>query len=142
MKFIGSKPQRSRNIGSKFAPLPVAPLARRAGCALAAVAIVVKLVFLSSIQTAILPPFYAFLTRYSPMKKRLFLLLAGIAMATTSFAQTPTPTVQTTPPPGGLQQTPEQLVERRAQYLAQQLGLSPDQQAKLRPLLLAQREQM
>ena len=76
------------------------------------------------------------------MKKRLFLVLACGAMATTSFAQTPAPTGQTTPPPGGLQQTPEQLVARRIQYLAQQLGLSPDQQARLQPLLLAQRKQM
>ena len=30
----------------------------------------------------------------------------------------------------------------RIQYLAQQLGLSPDQQARLQPLLLAQRKQM
>ena len=37
---------------------------------------------------------------------------------------------------------PDPMVERRVQYLTKELGLNPDQQAKLQPLLLNQRQQM
>ena len=37
---------------------------------------------------------------------------------------------------------PNQLAERRTQYLAKELGQSPDQQAHLTPILLAQQQQM
>lgn len=76
------------------------------------------------------------------MKKLLFFLAACGTTVSVGFAQAPAPTVQTVPPAGGMQQSPEQMVARRAQYLAKELGLSADQQAKLQPLLLAQRQQM
>ena len=46
------------------------------------------------------------------------------------------------PPAGGLQQTPEGMVARRVQYLTEELVLTSEQQAKLQPILLAQREQL
>ena len=81
--------------------------------------------------------------------KKLFLLLAvGEATTSAALAQTPaaaTPPgtiVRTVPPAGGLQQTPEQMVARRVQYLGQELALSADQQTRLQPILLAQRAQL
>ncbi|MBO2007943.1 hypothetical protein [Hymenobacter negativus] len=71
--------------------------------------------------------------------KKLLLLLATVAATTaTSFAQAPTspPTSASTP------KSADQMAERRAQYLAKELGLSPDQQAKLQPILQAQRQEM
>ncbi|WP_345122763.1 hypothetical protein [Hymenobacter antarcticus] len=76
------------------------------------------------------------------MKKFLFLFVACGATVSAGFAQAPAPTVQTVPPAGGMQQSPEQMVTRRTQYLAKELGLSADQQARLQPLLLTQRQQM
>lgn len=80
--------------------------------------------------------------------KKLFLFLA-LSGATTAaaLAQTPATTapgtvVRTVPPAGGLQQTPEGMVARRVQYLTAELGLSAEQQTKLQPMLLAQREQL
>lgn len=82
------------------------------------------------------------------MKKLLLLLAVGGATAPAAFAQTPAATpapgtiVRTVPPAGGLQQSPEQMVARRVQYLGETLGLSADQQTKLQPILQAQREQL
>ena len=75
------------------------------------------------------------------MKKLLFLLAACAAGPTISRAQAPA-AMQTAPPSAGPQQGPDQLSERRVQYLAKELGLSADQQTRLQPLLLAQRQQM
>lgn len=82
------------------------------------------------------------------MKKLLFLLAVSGATTSAALAQTPAPTtapgtiVRTVPPAGGIQQTPEQMVARRVQYLSTELGLSAEQQTKLQPILLAQREQL
>ena len=72
------------------------------------------------------------------MKKLLIILAASAACATTGFAQAPAMQAA----PAGPQKSPDQLIERRVQYLAKELGLSADQQARLQPLLLAQRQQM
>ena len=82
------------------------------------------------------------------MKKLLMILAVGAATAPAAAAQTPAAApspgtvVRTVPPAGGLQQTPEQMVARRVQYLGQELGLNADQQTRLQPVLLAQREQL
>lgn len=82
------------------------------------------------------------------MKKLLLLLAVSGATATAARAQTPAATttpgtiVRTVPPAGGLQQTPEGMVARRVQYLTDELALTPEQQARLKPVLLAQREQL
>ena len=76
------------------------------------------------------------------MKKLLFLLAAYSAAATTGFAQVPAPAKQTTPATAIPQNTPDQLIDRRSQYLAKELGLNADQQARLQPILLAQRQQL
>ena len=82
------------------------------------------------------------------MKKLLLLLAVGGASASAAYAQTPAAApatgtiVRTVPPAGGLQQTPEGMVARRVQYLSEELSLSADQQTKLQPILLAQREQL
>ena len=84
------------------------------------------------------------------MKKLLLLLTTGGATSIASHAQTPaqqpggapTTIVRVVPPAGGLQQTPEGMVARRVQYLSEELSLSADQQTKLQPILLAQREQL
>lgn len=69
------------------------------------------------------------------MKKLLLLLATAAATTATSFAQMPAA-------PAGTQKSPDQLADRRAQYLAQELGLTPDQQARLQPVLQAQRQEM
>ena len=78
------------------------------------------------------------------MKKILVLLAALVVTATTGFAQAPASAGPgATPQPGGRPQaSPEQQADRRAQNLAKDLGLSPDQQARLQPILLAQRQEM
>ena len=84
------------------------------------------------------------------MKKLLLLLAAGGATSIASHAQTPaqqpggapTTIVRVVPPAGGLQQTPEGMVARRVQYLTEELALTTDQQTRLQPILLAQREQL
>ncbi|MDQ2769027.1 MAG: DUF4890 domain-containing protein [Bacteroidota bacterium] len=84
------------------------------------------------------------------MKKLLLLLAVGGAATTTARAQTPvqqpgsapTTIVRVVPPAGGLQQTPEGMVARRVQYLTEELALTADQQTRLQPILLAQREQL
>ena len=80
------------------------------------------------------------------MKKLLLLLAVGGATTAAARAQTPAVApgtiVRTVPPAGGIQQTPEQMVARRVQYLGQELGLSAEQQARLQPVLLAQRAQL
>ena len=68
------------------------------------------------------------------------LLATSAVSATASFGQAPT--LQTAPAPASLQKSPDQLIERRVQYLAKELGLNPDQQTRLQPLLLAQRQQL
>ena len=69
------------------------------------------------------------------MKKFLFLAAAFAATAATSFAQMP-------PAPAGRPKMPDQQADRRAQYLAKELSLTADQQARLTPILLAQRQEM
>ena len=76
------------------------------------------------------------------MKKLLYLLIATGATVGTAFAQAPVPTMPAQPPAGNLSQSPEQMVARRVQYLAKELSLTADQQARLQPLLLTQRQQM
>lgn len=78
------------------------------------------------------------------MKKLLIALTACAASATTGFAQAPAsaPAMPAATAPAGPQKSPDQLIERRVQYLAKELGLNADQQARLQPLLLAQRQQM
>ena len=76
------------------------------------------------------------------MKKLLFFLTTYLATATDGFAQAPAPTLQTAPATASSQKTPDQLIDRRAQYLAKELGLNADQQARLQPILLAQRQQL
>ena len=76
-----------------------------------------------------------------PMKKLLFFLTTCLATATVGFAQVPAPTMQTTPATASSQKNPDQLIDRRAQYLSKELGLNTDQQARLQPILLAQRQQ-
>jgi len=73
------------------------------------------------------------------MKKFLFLAAAFAATAATSFAQTP-PAMP--PAPAGRPKMPDQQADRRAQYLAKELSLTADQQARLTPILLAQRQDM
>ena len=80
-----------------------------------------------------------------PILPFVLLLVLGGATAPAARAHTPAAPgtiVRTVPPAGGLQQTPEQMVARRVQYLGQELGLSADQQTRLQPVLLAQREQL
>ncbi|GAB3844908.1 hypothetical protein GCM10028822_02690 [Hymenobacter terrigena] len=71
------------------------------------------------------------------MKKLLLFLATSAATAGTAFAQAPAPT-QT---PAGTA-APDQLAQRRAQYLGKELGLTADQQTRLAPILMAQRQQL
>lgn len=78
------------------------------------------------------------------MKKVFVLLVALMAASATGFAQAPAsagpaPSLQPGARPSA---SPEQQTERRAQYLSKELGLSADQQARLQPILLAQRQEM
>ena len=72
------------------------------------------------------------------MKKFLFLAAAFAATATTGFAQTP----PAMPTATGQPKAPDLQADRRAQYLAKELSLTADQQARLTPILLAQRQDM
>ena len=72
------------------------------------------------------------------MKKLLLLLAASAATAGPAFAQAP----PTAPAPAGPAAAPDQLAQRRAQYLAKELGLTADQQTRLAPILMAQRQQL
>lgn len=72
------------------------------------------------------------------MKKLLLLLAACAATAGTAAAQAPA----STPAPVGTTAAPDQLAQRRAQYLAKELGLTADQQTRLGPILMAQRQQL
>ncbi|MBD2722538.1 hypothetical protein [Hymenobacter armeniacus] len=69
------------------------------------------------------------------MKRILVLLALSLAAAGAASAQAPAGTA-------AAQASPEQQAQRRTQYLAKELGLSADQQAKLQPILLAQRQDM
>jgi len=81
------------------------------------------------------------------MKKSL-LLLAAMAFATASFAQT-TPTTTQLPThrvhrmgmQKGAHKTPEQRAEHRTAMLAKKLSLSTDQQAKVKQIMLAQAQE-
>lgn len=77
---------------------------------------------------------------YISMKKLLLLLATVAATTATGFAQAPAG--QTVPAQTGTPKSPDQMAERRAQYLAKELGLSADQQARLQPVLLAQRQEI
>ncbi len=72
------------------------------------------------------------------MKKLLFLAATLAATVTTSFAQTP----PAMPSATGQPKAPGQQADRRTQYLAKELSLTADQQARLTPILLAQRHDM
>jgi protein CpxP len=92
-------------------------------------------------------PFSAYPLFYFIMKKSL-LLLAALAFATTSFAQT-TPATTTTHLPThrvhrmgqGQHKTPEQRADHRTAMLTQKLALTADQQPKVRQILLAQAQE-
>jgi Spy/CpxP family protein refolding chaperone len=73
------------------------------------------------------------------MKKLLLILAASAATAGTTFAQAPA--AATTPAQAGTA-APDQLAQRRAQYLGKELGLTADQQTRLAPILMAQRQQL
>ncbi|GAA4494310.1 hypothetical protein GCM10023172_04180 [Hymenobacter ginsengisoli] len=79
------------------------------------------------------------------MKKSL-LLLAAMAFATASFAQT-TPTTTQLPTHRvhrmgkGEHKTPEQRAEHRTAMLTKKLSLSADQQAKVQQIMLAQTQE-
>lgn len=72
--------------------------------------------------------------------KTLLIMLAALAIsARPALAQAPGsagPAAVATPP------TPAQLAERRTEHLTKALGLTADQQARLQPILLAQRQDM
>lgn len=74
------------------------------------------------------------------MKKMLVLLAAVALSAGTASAQTtettPTARMQNGP------RTPEQRAELQTQRLTRQLGLSPDQTAKVQPIALAENQEM
>lgn len=74
--------------------------------------------------------------------QKLLLFAALAAIATTSRAQAPAAAPAAAPPAAGPQKAPDPLIERRVQYLTKELGLSADQQTRLRPLLATQRQQM
>jgi periplasmic protein CpxP/Spy len=74
------------------------------------------------------------------MKKMLVLLAAVALSAASASAQT-----TETAPAARMQdtaRTPEQRAERQTQRLTQQLGLSPDQTAKVQPIALAESQEM
>jgi len=80
------------------------------------------------------------------MKKSL-LLLAALAFATTSFAQT-TPAATTQLPTHrvhrmgkGAHHTPEQRAEHRTAMLTKKLGLTAEQQPKVKQIMLAQAQE-
>jgi len=81
------------------------------------------------------------------MKKPL-LLLAALAFATASFAQT-TPAATTTQLPThgvhrmgkGKHHTPEQRAEHRTAMLTKKLGLTAEQQPKVKQIMLAQAQE-
>lgn len=72
------------------------------------------------------------------MKKLLLLLAASAATAGTAAAQAPA----TAPAPAVTAAAPDQLAQRRAQYLGKELGLTADQQSRLAPILMVQRQQL
>lgn len=85
------------------------------------------------------------------MKKSLP-LLAALAVATASFAQTPAGTSQPAPTAAthlpthrvmrmGQPKTPEQRADQRTAMLTKKLTLSADQQAKVHQILLAQAQE-
>ncbi len=83
------------------------------------------------------------------MEKSLALLAALALAATGAFAQTAPPMSAPVPaaPPMALKghhkmKSPEQMAAHRSQKMAQQLGLSADQQQKLSAALLAERQAM
>jgi len=78
------------------------------------------------------------------MAKVLVMLAALVATSATSFAQAPASAGPgTTTQPSKRPQPPaEQPADRRAQKPAKELGLNADQQARLQPILRAQRQEM
>ncbi|QKG51359.1 hypothetical protein [Hymenobacter sp. BRD67] len=73
------------------------------------------------------------------MKKSL-LLLASMAFATASFAQT-TPATAATAHHGKRHKTPEQRADHRTAMLTKKLSLSAEQQAKVHQILLSQAQE-
>ena len=78
------------------------------------------------------------------MAKVLVMLAVLVATSATSFAQAPASAGPgTTTQPSKRPQPPaEQPAGRRAQRPAKELGLNADQQARLQPILQAQRQEM
>ncbi len=78
------------------------------------------------------------------MKKTIVLLAALVATATPGFAQAPAGAgpVPQADSRSQAPASPEQQAERRTQALTKALSLSPDQQARLQPILLAQRQEL
>ena len=68
------------------------------------------------------------------MQKVLVLAVALLGTAGPGFAQAPAS--------ASLPSSADQQAERRARYLANELGLTADQQARLTPILRAQRQQL
>ena len=77
--------------------------------------------------------------------KHALALLAGLAAASPAFAQTApaagSPPAPALAAPPARRPAPDQRGERRAQYLAKELGLSADQQARVEKLLLARQQE-
>ena len=76
------------------------------------------------------------------MKTFLVLLAATTALAGSCLAQVPASATPAAPAPVAPPTAPDQQAARRAQYLTKELGLTADQQARLAPILLAQRQEM
>ncbi len=85
------------------------------------------------------------------MKKTLVLLAALVLTSASAFAQTKMapvapgqnpPTLERSHGKGKGHKTPEQKADRRAGKLAKELGLNPDQEAKVEAVLLAENKEM
>ena len=72
------------------------------------------------------------------MEKMLVLLTALFIVSNAASAQAPA----VAGPAAAAQKSPDQQADRRAQYLAKELALTADQQARLTPILLTQRQDM
>ena len=72
------------------------------------------------------------------MTKPFVLLSALLLAGSAASAQAPAGPG----PAAAVQKSPDQQAQRRAQYLAKELGLTADQQARLTPILQGQRQDM
>jgi protein CpxP len=82
---------------------------------------------------------------FNPVMKKPLLLLAAMAFATASFAQTATttqlPTHRVHRMGQGTPKTPEQRADHHTAMLTKKLALTADQQPKVRQILLAQAQE-